>query len=191
QPGEPIAQQAVAEAIIAKHNAATNERKFNAILATASINNAIEYYRLFKSLQQQKKAENPDYSPLNIACVFSPPAQLIAKNGDQQSQKNAADIKQLQEDLVQEKEDNKQNPEEKKKALTEIIADYNIQFGTNHSVNEFDLYYQDLQRRIKDQKFSNKDYPHKNKVDITIVVDMLLTGFDSKFLNTLYVDKNL
>jgi len=191
KPGEAIAQQAVAEAIINKHNAATNQRKFNALLATASINNAIEYYRLFKELQNKKQEENPDYVPLNIACVFSPPAQLIAKNGDQQSQKNAADIKQLQEDLVQEKEDNKQNPEEKKKALTEIITAYNKQFGTNHSVNEFDLYYQDLQRRIKDQKFSNKDYPHKNKVDITIVVDMLLTGFDSKFLNTLYVDKNL
>jgi type I restriction enzyme R subunit len=191
KPGEAIAQQAVAEAIIGKHNAATNQRKFNALLATASINNAIEYYRLFKELQKKKQEENPDYIPLNIACVFSPPAQLIAKNGDQQSQKNVADIKQLQEDLAQEKEDNKQNPEEKKKALTEIIADYNKQFGTNHSVNEFDLYYQDLQRRIKDQKFSNKDYPHKNKVDITIVVDMLLTGFDSKFLNTLYVDKNL
>ena len=191
KPGEAIAQQAVVEAIIDKHNSATNQRKFNALLATASINNAIEYYRLFKELQKKKIEENPDYVPLNIACVFSPPAQLIAKNGDQQSQKNAADIKQLQEDLAQEKEDNKQNPEEKKKALTEIIADYNKQFGTNHSVNEFDLYYQDLQRRIKDQKFSNKDYSHKNKIDITIVVDMLLTGFDSKFLNTLYVDKNL
>lgn len=191
KPGEAIAQQAVVEAIIDKHNAATNQRKFNALLATASINNAIEYYRLFKELQKKKQEENPDYVPLNIACVFSPPAQLLAKNGDLQSLKNAADIKQLQEDLAQEKEDNKQNPEEKKKALTEIIADYNQQFGTNHSVNEFDLYYQDLQRRIKDQKFSNKDYPHKNKIDITIVVDMLLTGFDSKFLNTLYVDKNL
>ena len=57
--------------------------------------------------------------------MFSPPSQLIAKQGDQQSQKNAADIKQLQEDLTQEREDNKQNPEEKKKALTEIIDDYN------------------------------------------------------------------
>ena len=146
---------------------------------------------LFKILQQQKKAENEEYLPLNIACVFSPPAQLIAKDGDRQSQKNAADIKQLQEDLRQEKEDNKQNPEEKKKALIEIIADYNTQFGTNHSINEFDLYYQDVQRRIKDQKYRNKDYPHKNKIDLTIVVDMLLTGFDSKYLNTLYVDKNL
>ena len=191
KPGEPIAQQAVVEAILDKHNAATNSRRFNATLATASINNAIEYYQLFKTIQKQKQAENPDYVPLNIACVFSPPSQLIAKEGDQQSQKNAADIKQLQEDLTQEKEDNKQNPEEKKKALTEIIADYNVQYGTSHTFNEFDLYYQDLQRRIKDQKYSNKDYPHKNKIDITIVVDMLLTGFDSKYLNTLYVDKNL
>jgi len=191
QPGEAIAQQAVAEAIIEKHSAATNQRKFNAVLATASINNAIEYYRILKEIQVLKRAKDPDFVPLNIACVFSPPAQLIARNGDQQSQKNAADIKQLQEDLVQEKEDNKQNPEEKKKALIEIISDYNKKFGTNHDINNFDIYYQDIQRRIKDQKFTNKDYPHKNKIDITIVVDMLLTGFDSKYLNTLYVDKNL
>ncbi len=198
KPGEPIAQQAVVEAILDKHNAATNSRRFNATLATASINNAIEYYQLFKAIQKQKQAENArlpdgqeDYIPLNIACVFSPPSQLIAKDGDQQSQKNAADIKQLQEDLIQEKEDNKQNPEEKKKALVEIIADFNGQYGTNHSINEFDGYYQDIQRRIKDQKYTNKELPHKDKIDITIVVDMLLTGFDTKYLNTLYVDKNL
>lgn len=191
KPGEVISRQAVVEAILNKHNAATNSRKFNAVFATASINNAIEYYQLFKEIQKKKQKENPDYVPLNIACVFSPPSQLIAKQGDQQSQKNAADIKQLQEDLTQEREDNKQNPEEKKKALTEIIEDYNKQFNTNHIINEFDLYYQDVQRRIKDQQYGNKDYSHENKIDITIVVDMLLTGFDSKYLNTLYVDKNL
>lgn len=191
KPGEPIARQAVVEAILEKHDAATNSRRFNALLATASINNAIEYYHLLKEIQQQKAQENPDYVPLNIACVFSPPAQLIAKEGDQHSQKNAADIKQLQEDLAQEKEDNKQQPDEKKAALQAIIADYNAQYGTNHTVSEFDLYYQDVQRRIKLQQYPNKDYPHKNKIDITIVVDMLLTGFDSKYLNTLYVDKNL
>jgi type I restriction enzyme R subunit len=191
KPGEAIAQQAVVEAILDKHNAATNSRRFNAVLASASINNAIEYYRLFREIQTKKKAENPDYVTLNIACVFSPPSQIIAKNGDQQSQKNAADIKQLQEDLAQEKEDNKQNPKEKKKALMEIIADFNLQYGTNHSINEFDGYYQDVQRRIKDQKYTKKEVPLKDKIDITIVVDMLLTGFDSKYLNTLYVDKNL
>lgn len=191
KPGEQIAQQAVVEAILDKHHSATNSRRFNAVLATASINNAIEYYQLFKEIQKKKQEENPDYTMLNIACVFSPPAQLIAKQGDQQSQKNAADIKQMQEDLTQEREDNKQNPEEKKKALMEIIADFNTQYGTNHDINTFDIYYQDIQSRIKNQKYSNKDYPQKNKIDITIVVDMLLTGFDSKYLNTLYVDKNL
>jgi type I restriction enzyme, R subunit len=40
-------------------------------------------------------------------------------------------------------------------------------------------------------QYTNADYPHENKIDVIIVVDMLLTGFDSKYLNTLYVDKNL
>jgi type I restriction enzyme R subunit len=179
KPGEAIAQQAVTEAILDKHDAATHSRRFNALFATASINNAIEYYRLFKETQLQLKAENEDYVPLHIACVFSPPAE------------GNKDIQQIQEDLIQEKEDNKQNPEEKKEALKMIIADFNSQYGTNYSINEFDTYYQDIQTRIKYQKYPNKDYPHKNKIDITIVVDMLLTGFDSKYLNTLYVDKNL
>lgn len=177
--GETITQQAVVETIIEKHNAATNNRRFNAVLATASINNAIEYYNLFKEVQKQKRKTNKDFLPLNVACVFSPPAE------------GNKDIQQIQEDLAQEKEDNKQNPEEKKAALKGIIKDYNKQYGTNHSINEFDLYYQDIQMRIKDHKYSNSDYPHKNKIDIVIVVDMLLTGFDSKYLNTLYVDKNL
>jgi type I restriction enzyme, R subunit len=179
KPGEQIAQQAVVEAILEKHDAATNSRRFNAVLATASINNAIEYYHLFKKVQTAHALSHPDYMPLNIACVFSPPAE------------GNTDIQQIQEDLTQEKEDNKQNPDEKKAALKTIIADYNKQYGTNHDIYLFDLYYQDVQRRIKDQKYSNKDYSHKNKIDITIVVDMLLTGFDSKYLNTLYVDKNL
>ena len=77
--------------------------------------------------------------------------------------------------------------------MQSIIADYNAGFGTNYRIDEFDLYYQDVQKRIKDQQFPNCDLPKKGreKLDLTIVVDMLLTGFDSKYLNTLYVDKNL
>ncbi|XUO83350.1 type I restriction endonuclease subunit R [Halomonas sp. KM007] len=179
KPDQALAQRAVVNAILAKHEAATNHRRFNALLATASINEAIAYYRLFKDVQTEYQAEDPDYTPLNIACVFSPPA-----NGDK-------DVKQLQEDLPQEKADNQQEPEQKKAALQEIIADYNAHYGTGHSVSEFDRYYQDVQQRIKDQQYPNSDLPHKHKIDITIVVDMLLTGFDAKYLNTLYVDKNL
>ena len=171
--------EAVVKEILNKHNAATNSRRFNAFLATASINNAIQYYELFKEIQTKRHAEDDDFEPLNIACVFSPPAE------------GNKDVKQLQEDLPQEKDDNEKEPEKKKEALKAIIADYNTQYETNHSINEFDLYYQDVQQRIKDQKYSNNDYAYKNKIDVVIVVDMLLTGFDSKYLNTLYVDKNL
>ncbi|MCX7735803.1 MAG: type I restriction endonuclease subunit R, partial [Candidatus Kapabacteria bacterium] len=172
-------KQAVIKTILKKHYAATNKRRFNALFATASINDAIEYYELFKTIQQNQQKEDENFSPLNIACVFSPPAE------------GNKDVIQLQEDLQQEKEDNKVEPEKKKKALQKIIDDYNFKYGTNYSIYDFDPYYQDVQQRIKFQKFSNSDFPHKNKIDITIVVDMLLTGFDSKYLNTLYVDKNL
>ena len=174
-----LKKQAVVDAILSKHDAATHSRRFNAILATASINEAIEYYELFRSAQESLKQQDENYEPLNIACVFSPPAE------------GNKDIQQIQEDLPQEQDDNREEPEEKKKALKTIIDDYNRQYKTNHTIVEFDTYYQDVQKRIKDQQYSNKDYPHKNKIDITIVVDMLLTGFDSKYLNTLYVDKNL
>ncbi len=174
-----IKKQAIVETILAKHDTATHERRFNAILATSSINDAIEYYHLFKQMQGQYKLEDPSFEPLNVACVFSPPAE------------GNPDIRQIQEDLQQEKIDNEQEPERKKQALKEIIDDYDRQYGTNHVIDDFDAYYQDIQQRIKDQQYSNKDYPHANKIDITIVVDMLLTGFDSKFLNTLYVDKRL
>lgn len=171
--------EAVIRAILDKHDSATNQRRFNALLATASINDAIEYHQRFKAIQAQQLEENENFTPLNIACVFSPPAE------------GNKDVIQLQEDLVTEKVDNQQEPEQKKAALQAIIDDYNQQYGTNHTLNEFDLYYQDVQQRIKDHKYSNADYPRNNKIDITIVVDMLLTGFDSKYLNTLYVDKNL
>jgi type I restriction enzyme R subunit len=179
KPGEAYTQKAVAEAILSRHGASTSGRKFNALLACQSINHAIGYYRLFKELQAARSTEDPRYEALNIACVFSPPAE------------GNRDVQQIQEDLPQERLDNQEAPEEKKQALREIIADYNAAFGTNHTIGEFDLYYQDVQKRIKDQQYTNQDYGQGNKIDVTIVVDMLLTGFDSKYLNTLYVDKNL
>lgn len=176
---ENTRKQAIAEAIIGKHRAATGGCRFNALFATSSINDAIDYYHLFQKVQEEYLAQHEGEEPLNITCVFTPPAE------------GNKDILQLQEDLEQERKDNEVEPDKKKKALATIIENYNAQFGTNHTVSEFDVYYQDVQQRIKNQKYSNKDYPHKNKLDIVIVVDMLLTGLDSKYLNTLYVDKNL
>lgn len=165
----------IVEAILNKHNSLTHDKRFNALFATASINDAIEYYNIFK----EKISENATYSNMNIACIFSPPAE------------GNKDIKQMQEDLEQEKKDNLENQSEKKAALTEIINDYNKKYSTNFNLDKFDEYYTNIQKRIKDQQYPNEEYAHSNKIDIIIVVDMLLTGFDSKYLNTLYVDKNL
>ena len=177
--GEDMRKHAIAEAILKKHRAATSDYRFNALFATSSINDAIEYYKILQELQERYKSQSDEYVPLNVACVFSPPAY------------GNRDIMQIQEDLEQERIDNEVEPDKKRMALEKIIKDYNGQYGTNHTVMEFDIYYQDIQQRIKNQKYTNKDYPRKNKIDIVIVVDMLLTGFDSKYLNTLYVDKNL
>ncbi len=181
KPGEPLTKRAIVEAILDKHDTATHARRFNALFATGSINDAIEYHGLFQSVQAERQTADTAFEPLKIACVFSPPAE------------GNADVKQIQDDLPTEKANNEIEPEKKKEALRAIIADYNARYGSSHSVGEFDLYYQDVQKRIKDQQFPNADLPLKGaeKIDITIVVDMLLTGFDSKYLNTLYVDKNL
>ena len=181
EPGQTVTKETVIQAILDRHDAATGGRRFNALLATSSISEAIEYYEAFQTLQAERETADPQFVPLKIAAVFSPPAE------------GNKDIQQIQEDLPQEKEDNRHDPEGKKTALSAIIADYNQRYGANHDIKNFDLYYQDIQQRIRDQQFPDHDLPRKGqeKIDITVVVDMLLTGFDSRFLNTLYIDKNL
>lgn len=180
-PDAARARRKVVDTILDKHDAATAGRRFNALVATASINDAIEYYDLFARVQAERQVADPAWVPLRVAAVFSPPGDV------------SAEVRQIQEDLPQEQADNRHEPERKKQALARIIADYNERFGTAHRIEEFDRYYQDVQQRIKDQQFPEADLRRagRGKVDLTIVVDMLLTGFDSKYLNTLYVDKKL
>ena len=177
-------KKAVVKSILDKHAQATNYRSFNALFATSSIDDAISYYEEFqKQLAERKEKELENAPNFNIACVFSPPASLI------QDPTKKKDVEQLQDDLEQEKKDNSVEPNKKLQALTQIIDDYNKQYKTNCSVSDFDEYYKDVQMRIKNHQYI--EYDRSNKIDITIVVDMLLTGFDSKYLNTLYVDKKL
>lgn len=98
-PNQEELKKAIVLEILKKHDAATADRRFNAILATSSINDAIEYYKLFKKTQK----ETTDFKTLNIACVFSPPAE------------GNKDIQQIQEDLPTEKADNEIEPDKKKK----------------------------------------------------------------------------
>lgn len=171
---KPLTKNQIINHILDNHDKLTAHRRFNALLATPSIPDASRYCELFYEEQQRRRMADPDYEPLNITAVFTPPTRSSSD-----------------EDLPQEEADNQKHPDENNKALKTIIDRYNQQFGTNFSVDLFDEYYADIQQRIKDQKYPNKDYPHAKKLDIVIVVDMMLTGFDSKFLNTLYVDKDL
>ncbi|MCQ2335867.1 MAG: type I restriction endonuclease subunit R [Paludibacteraceae bacterium] len=164
----------IVEHILQNHRQLTASQRFNALLATPSIPDAIEFYNLLKEEQERLHTENPEYEPLNITAVFTPPSYKY--HGD---------------DLEQEQSDNRQNGKQNESELTKIISNYNKQFGTNFSTALFTEYYRDVQQRIKFQRYPNKDYPHKDKLDIVIVVEMMLTGFDSKFLNTLYVAKDL
>lgn len=171
---EPLTIWQIVKHILDNHDTLTANRRFNALLATPSIPEAIIFYELFKELQDALVKDVPDYVPLNVTAVFTPPMR------------NSSD-----EDLPQEEADNNEDPERNKSELEKIIDDYNAQFGTNFTVELFDEYYRDAQQRVKDQKYPNKDLPHAKKLDIVIVVEMMLTGFDSKFLNTLYVAKDL
>ena len=77
-------------------------------------------------------------------------------------------------------EDLDKNPEHSREALDRVIKDYNKMYKTNFSSHTFDSYFRDICKKIKN-----------TEIDIVIVVNMLLTGFDAKRLNTLYVDKSL
>lgn len=172
-----VPKKIIVEKILEVHDKVSDNRRFNALFATASINDAIEYCQAFDEIQFEREEADSNYKPLRIACLFSPPAE------------GNRDIMQIQEELDQERQDNRVDPLGKKEALRRIISMYNQTYNTQHCIEEFDRYNSDVQQRIKRQ--GREDVPREQKIDITIVVDMLLTGFDSKYLNTLYVDKGL
>ena len=172
-----VPKEIIVEKILEVHDKVSDNRRFNALFATASINDAIEYCKIFDRIQFKREKADSNYKPLRIACLFSPPAE------------GNRDIMQIQEELDQERQDNQVDPLGKKEALRRIISIYRKTYGGNFCIEEFDRYNSDVQQRIKRQ--GREDVPREQKIDITIVVDMLLTGFDSKYLNTLYVDKGL
>lgn len=150
--------------IIQQHPIKTQNKEFTAIFCVSSVDLLIKYFNLFRRLKNEGKHN------LNIATIFS----YTANEGD----KNHNDIEEEDFDYS----DAKINPHTRD-ILEEYIQDYNQQFQTNYSTKDsilFYNYYKDIANRVK-----------QKQIDILFVVNMFLTGFDSKTLNTLYVDKNL
>ena len=137
---------------------------FNSIFATASIDAAKLYYSEFK----RQMADVPENERLKVAMIYSYGA-------------NEEDS--LDGELIDENpEDTSTLSQTDKDALQECIDDYNREFGCKFdlSANGFQSFYKDVSKRMKNREF-----------DLLIVVNMFLTGFDAKTLNTLWVDKNL
>ncbi len=181
---EKAGKEKVVDYILKHHHRKTEGREFNSLFATKSINDAIEYYEIF---QKKIKEQNQDQSQkLEVRCLFSPP-QLAKKEGLDNETEN--------------EEYEKSTEEEKKykeKKLLKIMQDFESSYTSTN--NQFYSYSGALQETIKNhnknmaknKRNSADDSNKKEKIaDITIVVDMLLTGFDSHYTNTLYVDKNL
>ena len=136
---------------------------FNSIFAVSSIEAVKKYYTEFK----KQLAMLPPNRQLKIATIFS--------YGQNEEDPDGF--------LDDENSDNTENLDESSRDFLErAIADYNKLFGTSYdtSANKFPNYYKDLSQRMK-----NKD------IDLLLVVNMFLTGFDATTLNTLWVDKNL
>lgn len=134
---------------------------FNSILCVQSIGMAKNYYDIFKEMMIETGKN------LRIAIIYS-----FSINGDDNSNGN----------LDEEGFDTNSLNMSDREFLDNAIADYNKMFNTNYdsSGDEFENYYKDISQRMK-----NKD------LDLLIVVNMFLTGFDATTLNTLWVDKNL
>ncbi|MEL6051788.1 type I restriction endonuclease subunit R [Corynebacterium rouxii] len=148
---------------IKENTAHARTRGFNAIFAASSIEAAWKYYGLFKKVQEKLTPAQQ----LKIAMIYS-----FAPN----EQTNDDGI------LGEEGFETNALPMDARSHLEEAIADYNAYFGTSYdtSSDKFQNYYKDLSLRMKNRE-----------VDIVIVVNMFLTGFDATTLNTLFVDKNL
>jgi len=165
----PVRLEKIADYILANHHRKTHNKEFTAMFCVSSIETLIKYYDLF---YKKKEAGQHD---LKIATIFS----YVANEDD-------ADAN----GFIPEELSISEEPKvlyglhaHSREKLDEYIEHYNKMFGTKYSTKDsesFYNYYKDISKKVKERK-----------IDILLVVNMYLTGFDSKPLNTMYVDKNL
>lgn len=166
----PQRLEKIANYIIQQHPIKTHNREFTAMFCVSSVEVLIKYYDLFLKLKGEGKHN------LQTATIFS-----FGANEDM-----IADVEDFDEkdfNIVAEPSENQYNVIHKRDKLEHYIEQYNKDFGTKYHTKDSEVYYnyyKDIALRVKNKQ-----------IDILFVVNMFLTGFDSKTLNTLYVDKNL
>lgn len=161
--------------IIRNHGRKTHSKDFTAMLAVGGIDALITYYEAFKA---KKLAGDHD---LRVVTIFT--------YGTNEDDRNADGL--IGEPNFNIETDAPQHKHSREK-LDEFIVDYNEMYRTKYNTkdrNSFYNYYKDIAKRVKER--DKVGFNDKDRVDVLLVVNMFLTGFDAKKINTLYVDKNL
>lgn len=168
----------IADYIINNHNRKTHSKDFSAMFCVDSVKSMIRYYDIFK---RKKLAGEHN---LNIATIFS-----YAANEDD------ADANGFIPEEVSVAEEPRALyglQAHSREKLDEYIEDYNQLYDVKYSTKtseDFYNYYNDISKKLKDRERQPENV--NNRIDVLLVVNMFLTGFDAKKVNTLYVDKNL
>ena len=161
----PQRLEKITDYIIDRHPVKTRNKEFTAMFCVSSVDILIRYYELFAKKKEEGKHQ------LKVATIFSYTSNETDPDADGMLDEDTEIVG-----------GEGGNPHTRDK-LEGFIGDYNAMFGTKYSTKDtqsFYNYYQDLAKRVKERK-----------VDVLLVVNMFLTGFDCRTLNTMYVDKNL
>ena len=168
----------IADYIINNHNRKTHSKDFSAMFCVDSVKSLIRYYDIFK---RKKLAGEHN---LNIATIFS-----YAANEDDA---DANGFIPEEVSVVEEPRVLYGLQAHSREKLDEYIEDYNQLYDVKYSTKtseDFYNYYNDISKKLKDRERQPENI--NNRIDVLLVVNMFLTGFDAKKVNTLYVDKNL
>ena len=168
--------EGIVDWIIAQHGRKTHNKQFSAMMCVSSVDVLNTYYDLFK---QKKAAGEHD---LRVVTIFTynpneADAEATGETGDP---------------TMEITDDGSQKAKQSREKLEACVEDYNAMYQTQQTVKDskgFYTYYKDIAKRMKER--DKKGFKDKDRADILLVVNMFLTGFDAKKLNTLYVDKNL
>ena len=160
---EPEHQNAVVNDICDNWSILSVNKKFHAIFATSSIPEAIEYYGLFKDKMPS----------LKVTCLFDP--HISNEDGEYKNTYKGKPVALFKED-----------------GLVKILNDYNNMFGQDFTIPTHASFKKDVSLRLAHkEKYATITRTPEKMLDLLIVVDQMLTGFDSKWVNTLYMDKIL
>lgn len=173
----PQRLEKIADYLIQYHPTKTHNKAYSAIFATSGIPNLIKYYEILKRKKEEGKHD------LRVATIFS--------YGQNEDDDEATGMLPAELPMAAEEQPIYLSSHTRDK-LEAFIGDYNEMYGTKFTTKDskqFENYFKDISKRLKERE--RIGFQDSDRLDILLVVNMFLTGFDAKMVNTLYVDKNL